>query len=312
MHSLHAWRDGLRRVASAPAVVAIVWIATTLISLPLTFTIRGDIMRSLGNSLDSDAAARGVSIEWMQEFETHAAGVDSTFRPTIVGFAAVLDNVSAYIDNVQRPSAIAAAAGIYVLLWTFLTGGVIDSYANAGRSTQVGEFLRASGRFFFRFVRLEIVTALAYGVLFGVVHRWLFRSIYPRLTDGIAVEQTAFLVRVSLYVLFVLMLAAVNLVFDFAKVRTVIEDRRSMLVALAASGRFIRRHAASAIGVYLLDAIAFAGVLAAYAYIAPPGGGTGPMVWAAFLIGQAYIAGRLAVRLLFFASETALFQRRHD
>jgi len=75
MHSLHAWRDGLRRVASAPAVVAIAWIATTLISLPLTFTIRGDIMRSLGNSLDSDAASRGVNLEWMQEFETHAAGV---------------------------------------------------------------------------------------------------------------------------------------------------------------------------------------------------------------------------------------------
>jgi len=311
MHSLHAWRDGLRRVASAPAVVAIAWIVTTLVSLPLTFAIRGDIMRSLGNSLDADAAARGVSFEWMQEFESHAAGVDSTFRPTIVGFAAVLDNVSAYIDNVQRPSAIAAAAGIYVLLWTFLAGGIIDSYAHARRTTRVGEFFRASGRFFLRLVRLEIVTALAYAILFGVIHRWMFRSIYPRLTDS-AVEQTAFLVRLSLYVLFALMLAAVNLVFDFAKVRTVIEDRRSMLVALAASCRFIRRHAPSAIGVYALDAIAFVAVLAAYAYIAPQGGGMGAMVWAAVLIGQAYIAGRLAVRLLFFASETALFQRRHD
>ncbi|HET9831067.1 MAG TPA: hypothetical protein VFP91_05145, partial [Vicinamibacterales bacterium] len=141
MHAFHAWRDGIRRVASAPAVVAIVWIATTIVSLPLTLTIRGDIVRSLGNGLASEAAARGVSIEWMQEFETHAAGVASTFRPTIVGFAAVLDNMSAYIDNIQRPSAIAAAAGIYILLWTFLTGGVLDSYANAGRTTHVGDFV---------------------------------------------------------------------------------------------------------------------------------------------------------------------------
>ena len=312
MRSLHAWRDGIRRVVSAPAVVAIVWIATTIVSLPLTFTIRGDIMRSLGSSLDSETASRGVSIEWMQEFETHAAGVDSTFRPTIVGFAAVLDNMSAYLDNVVRPSAIAATAGIYVLLWTFLAGGAIDSYANGRGAIRVGEFLRACRRYFFRFLRLAIVTALVYAILFGIIHRWMFRSIYPRLTDGIAVEQTAFFIRVSLYAVFVLMLVAVNLVFDFAKVRTVIEDRRSMLVALAASFRFIRRHAASAIGVYLLDAIVFVGVLAAYAYIAPQGGGIGAMVWAAFLIGQAYIAGRLAVRLLFFASEAALFQRRHD
>ena len=87
---------------------------------------------------------------------------------------------------------------------------------------------------------------------------------------------------------------------------------RSQLVALAASWHFIRLDATAAIGVYLLDAIAFAGIVTVYAYVAPPGGGMGAMVWAAFLIGQAYIVGRLSVRLLFFASEIALFQGRHD
>ena len=68
----------------------------------------------------------------------------------------------------------------------------------------------------------------------------------------------------------------------------------------------------AAIGVYVFDAAAFAVVLAAYAFVAPGGGGIGVMVWAAFLIGQAYIVARLCVRLLFFASETALFQRGYD
>ena len=34
------------------------------------------------------------------------------------------------------------------------------------------------------------------------------------------------------------------------------------------------------------------------------------MMWAAFAIGQAYILARLWVKLLFWASETALFQSR--
>ena len=67
---------------------------------------------------------------------------------------------------------------------------------------------------------------------------------------------------------------------------------------------------AAAVGVYLLDAATFALVLVAYSFVAPGGGGAGAMVWAAILIGQAYIVGRLCVRLLFFASEVALFQRR--
>ena len=75
-------------------------------------------------------------------------------------------------------------------------------------------------------------------------------------------------------------------------------------MALGASWRFIAGHPAGAIGVYLLDALLFAAGLVAYSYLAPPGGGVGIMAWAAFAIGQIYIAGRLAVRLLFFASET--------
>ena len=312
MHSLHAWRDGVRRVASAPAVVALVWIATTLVSVPLTLMIRSDIERSLGRSLAADAAARGMNSEWMQEFGSRATGLASTFRPTIVGFAAVLDNLSAYVDNVQRPTAIAAASGVYVLLWTFLTGGVIERYAGERRATPIALFLRTCGRYFFRFVRLEIAVAVAYAICFGVLHRWMFGSVYPRLIEGVAIERTAFFVRLSLYAVFILLLAAVNLLFDFAKVRIVVEDRRSMLVALVASWRFVRRRCAAAIGVYLLDAITFAIVLIAYSYVAPPGGGTGVAVWAALLIGQAYVVGRLSVRLLFFASEVALFQRRDD
>jgi len=86
----------------------------------------------------------------------------------------------------------------------------------------------------------------------------------------------------------------------------VIEDRRSMVVALLASWRFIRKNPGSAVGVYLLDVMLFAATLGAYALLAPPGGGVGVMAWAAFVIGQAYIAARLCVRLIFWASETAL------
>ncbi len=138
----------------------------------------------------------------------------------------------------------------------------------------------------------------------------MFADLFPRLVRGVALERTAFLVRASFYAVFVLLLAALNLVFDFAKVRTVAENRRSSLVALAASWQFIRRHPSGAVGLYLLDALSFAVVVAVYSLVAPSAGGVGAMAWAAVVIGQAYIAGRLCVRLLFLASETALFERR--
>jgi hypothetical protein len=304
MRAFAAWRDGIRRVASAPGVVVAAWIVTTLVGFPLALAIRADITHSLGSSLAADAAARGMNYEWMEEFGAHATGLASTFKPTIVGFAATLDNLSAFFDNVRRPTAVIAAAGVYLLCWAFLSGGVIERYAT-DRSVRTGAFMSACGRYFFRFFRFAILTVFVY-IIAALVHRWVLGVIYLRAVRGVDAEGTVFLIRVAFYLVFVLLLAAANLVFDIAKIRMVVEDRRSVMVALTASWRFIRQNTSAAIGVYVLDAVTFALVLAAYSFVAPGGGGTGAMVWAAVLIGQAYIVGRLCVRLLFFASEVSL------
>jgi len=305
MNPFDAWWRGVRRVVSAPSLVVGVWALTTLVSLPLTLALRADIEASLGQSLAADPAARGMNYEWMQEFARQSTGLATTLRPDVVGFSAVLDNLSSIVDNVPRPAAVAAASGVYVLLWLFLAGGIISRYAGDEAAPMRG-FFSACRRYFFRFVRLGILTALVYGLLFGALHPLLFTRVYPRLVGGVGVERTAFMIRGGLYLVFVLLLAAANIVFDYAKIRAVVEDRRSMLVALAASWRFIVRHPAGAVGVYLLDAALFLATLVAYAFVAPGGGGIGVMAWAAVVIGQAYIAGRLCVKLLFWASETAM------
>ena len=51
-------------------------------------------------------------------------------------------------------------------------------------------------------------------------------------------------------------------------------------------------------------------VVGLYALIAPGAGRTGVSMWIGFAIGQLYVIGRLWVKLVFWASETALFQSR--
>jgi hypothetical protein len=304
-----AWRDGVRRVAAAPAIVVGVWLATALVSLPLTLSIRAELITHLGSSLAAESAAQGVNYEWMQEFVDQATGLGTTFRPTIIGFGAVLDNLSAFMDAVPRPVIVIGAAGAYILIWLFLAGGIIDRYAR-GRPTRAHGFFSASGGLFFRFLRLALVMAVVYGILFGIVHPWLFDRLYTRLTRNLDVERTAFMIRALLYLVFGLVLAAANVIFDYAKVRIVVEDRRSALAALMAAIHFIRRDAASAVGVYALNVLLFAVVVGIYAVVAPRAGGTGWMMWVGFAIGQLYVVGRLCVKLIFWASETSLFQSR--
>ncbi len=309
MSPLAACRDGIRRVAGAPLILAGVWLMTTLVGLPLAVAVRGEISSHLGSSLASEPAANGVNYEWMQEFADQATGLGATLRPTILGFGAVLDNLSALLDQTARPLLIVGAAGTYILLWLFVAGGIIDRYAR-DRATGVHGFFSASGVFFFRFFRLGLVMLAVYGLLFGYLHPWLFDRVYPRLTREVNLEPTAFFIRAGLYLIFGLALGACNLVFDYAKVRAVVEDRRSALGALTSGLRFVRRNAGAAVTLYLLDMGLFAITLAAYGAVAPGAGGVGWTMWIGFAIAQLYILARLCVKLVFWASETALFQGR--
>ena len=81
-----------------------------------------------------------------------------------------------------------------------------------------------------------------------------------------------------------------------------------MLGAIRAAIGFIQRNTAAAVALYLIDFALFLIVLAVYAVIAPGAGGGGLSIWIGFAVGQLYVVARLWVKLVFWASETALFQ----
>ncbi len=304
-----AWRDGVRRVASAPLILLGVWALTLLVSVPMAAAMRGMLAEHLGASLAADTAASGANYDWMQEFADQAAGLGTTFKPTIIGFGAVADNLSAFIEDTERPIVIVGAASVYIVLWLFVAGGILDRYAR-DRATRTVGFFASAGVFFFRFLRLAAIQWMVYALLFGTLHPWLFDRLYPRLTHEITVERTAFLVRIALYLIFGVLVAACSMIFDYAKVRAVVEDRRSMVSAIAEAIGFIRRHLASATGLFLLNLATFAVVVGLYGMVAPGAGTTGVSMWSAFAAGQLYVIARLWVKLVFWASETALFQER--
>ena len=99
-----------------------------------------------------------------------------------------------------------------------------------------------------------------------------------------------------------------NLVVDYARVRLVVEDRRSAVFSLTAGARFVRRHVGGVVSLYALNTLGFLLWSAVYAALAPGVGGTGWTLWLTALAGQAYVALRLGVKLGFYASQVAYFQ----
>jgi hypothetical protein len=302
-----ALREGVRRVNAAPLVVAGTFLVTLLIALPLAIALGSMIEAHLGASLAADAAAASTNYDWWQEFSSQAVGLATTFVPSIIGAGAVLDNLSNFVDRVPLATTVAGAVAAWLVIWSFVSGGVLDRLARA-RKTRTPGFFAACGTHFWRFLRLGAVAWVVYLAVFEYVHGWIFTSALGALTRETTVERTAFLFRLAGYGLFGVLLVGCNIIFDYARIRIVVEDRRSAIGALAAGARFAARHARGVAGLYALNGLAFLGLVLAYALLAPGAPGAGWSMWVTFAIGQAYILGRHYLKLLFYASETAFFQ----
>jgi hypothetical protein len=302
-----AWLDGWRRVFCAPAIVAGVFVMTLSAAVPFALVLGRAIETHLGRSLAADAAADGVNYDWWQEFLSQASGIGSTFSPAVIGFASTLDHLSRVLDGSGEIFPIAALAAGYLLLWVFLSGGIIDRYARQ-RPTRAYGFFGAAGACFWRLLRLGLIAALIYGLLFAYVHRWLLDDAYGRLTRDLAVERTAFLWRLTCYALFGALLVAVNVTLDYAKIRLVVEDRYSAFGALRAAVAFVLRHADRVMALYAFNTLVFVLLIAVWAMAAPGAGGTGWTMWVACAGTQLYLLARLVLKLQFTASQTSLFQ----
>jgi hypothetical protein len=302
-----SWIGGWRRVARALAMAAGVHALSFLLALPFALVIRDQIAAQLGSSLAAGAVADGVNNDWWSEFTAQATGLGGTFTPSIIGFASTLDTLSRVLDARYPPRALLWLLGGYLALWTFLSGGILDRYARQ-RPTHAHGFFSASGRLFFRLARLTAMAGVAYWVLFTYVHPWLFLDVLRDVTRGLGVERTTFLWRLLFYAAFGIVLLEVNLIFDYARIRLVVEDRRSALGALRASVWFLRRHPLQVTALYALNGLGFVLLLALWSVASPGVYGTGLAMWAAFAAGQLYLFARLAIKLHFLASQTALFQ----
>ena len=299
-----AWLEGWRRVIRAPAVAASVLVLTLLLALPLAVALNGMLVEHLGPSAEAAKAASNWDEGWANEFQQHAQGLGRTFTHEILGFGGTIKILSDLVDRQPLNPTLAGGVAAYLVVWIFLSGGIIDRYARA-RPLRTAAFFAACGVYFVRFLRLAVVQIAVYWALFGWLYPWLFGRVYAHFVRNMTMESHALAVRVSFYVVFWLIVVTFSVIFDYAKVRAVVEDRRSMISAIGSGVRFVRRRVFRTFGLYGLNSLVFLLILRLW-YEAAPAAWRSP--WQAFLITQIYLLCRVWAKLAFLSSEVVFFQ----
>lgn len=180
----------------------------------------------------------------------------------------------------------ARAVLVWLLFWSIAYGGVVDRLAR-NRPTRAHGFFAACGVHAMPLARLSIITIAVEAALAAFAVSWTA-------TPG---GRTA--------LAFVLL--AGGAVLGFARIRLVVEDRRSAIGALLASLRFLRRNPS---GVLLLVVFGLAAYGLNDLYAATVASGLFTEDWQYRVSSEAFLAVQLWVKLVGYSAAIALFQSR--
>lgn len=289
---MRALIGGLGDVLRAPAMILIALAAMVLVSVPFAIVLGTELRASLAQQPVVAQGGAEIDADWWQDFVEHAEGIAATFTPMILGTAAPLDNAGALLDGTARPLVLFIPISAAAIAWAFVWGAALDRFANAG---QGAEWWRGGMRTLLPFTIISLVAGAIVLALYYTAHPALAALLGSRGPGG----------RLAQYALFGLLLAVISVIADYARVRLALSPHLGVIQALRDSWMFVVTHPAHTFGLYFATALLFVLVLAAYLAIETSGLGAG---WRSIAAGQAFIAGRVIVRLTFGAAELRLYR----
>jgi hypothetical protein len=264
------------------------WAINILFAIPLAAPFFFLAHGQLSHSLSAGSVLKKLDVNWLTDFSSRFLDAAPAFAGLVV-----------------------LAVCIYLLLAVFLNGGIIGALNRPEAGTTLAEFFHDGGLYFWRLLRLFLLSIPAYllflGACFPVV-RALLEAVNRRATT----EWLAIAAANARLLSLVLLLGLVAMFFDYVKIGLVTGNRSKVLAEAWRTLKFLKRRFFRAWGLYLLAGLAFVVLTLLYlevARILPKG--TPMLVLLAFLWQQSYVLGRQFSKVLFFATEIE-FTRQHN
>ncbi|MBZ5536819.1 MAG: hypothetical protein LAO31_12770 [Acidobacteriia bacterium] len=263
----------------------LLWLMNALLAAVAALPVFGVLNAELKNSLMAASLADRFSLDFAGEF---------AFK---------------YWDSLPSALILIAALGmVYVVLTLLTTGGTLAVFSCTERRFTAPVFFKGCGTYFWRFFRLLIVAAIFYGI-FVVALNGVLSSLVNKLTRPWTQQRLVLLVSWTRLLVVAFVFIVVNMVFDYAKVRLVIDEGRSAVMAALRSIKFVFRNFKKTLAVFvfcMLLGLLFIVIYNPLEHVLPQH--TRRWIIVVFVLQQLFILARTYVRLTFFSSEVLLYE----
>jgi hypothetical protein len=238
------------------------------------------MMDHMSHSFSGEHTLQKLDIFWLADFIYRFMNV----APAVVGTALL-------------------AVVLYLLLFIFLNGGIIGCLNRPEAKTTLTDFFHDCGLYFWRFLRLFLLSIPVY-LLFMGIFMPLLRAILEIFSRRAATEWPVLIVRNLRLLVLILLLTIVAMFFDYIKIGLVTGSRKKVLKETWLTLKFLGKRFFKAWGLYLLAGLVFVALTLFYLEIARLLPRNRPLlVLLVFLWQQIYVLCRQWSKVLFFASE---------
>jgi hypothetical protein len=263
------------------------WAVNFLFALLITAPAAFLLINHAGHSLGAKSILKKLDVHWLTDLSSRFLDT----APAVTGL-------------------LIAAACLYLLLAVFLNGAIIGCLNRHGARTTLADFFHDGGLFFWRFLRLFLLSIPTYLLVLGACFP-LLRVLLAAVNRRAATEWPVLVAGNARILFLLLLLGLVSMFFDYVKIGLATSGRRSVLKEAWLTLKFLKRRFFRAWGLTLLAGLAFVLLTLFYLEIARLLPKDRPLlVLIFFLWQQLYILGRQLSKVLFFATEIEFFRQQ--
>jgi len=234
---------GFMATGRVSKMVLFLFVVNLLFSLLLAIPMYNSLKDSFGRSEAGSRMAKGFDYVWWEEFRDEAKGLETTFSPSVIGKGAILTNLENLIQMrfYSLPPILLVFGLFYIILHTFLAGGILSIFNQDAPRFTMKEFIQGAGSHFLRFFGLMLFSWL-FIIAIGVFLQEGFISIISEISSNSLSEVIPFYLRLGFSVLTFILLLFIQMVFDYARIKVVLEESRNIIKSTLEALAFIFKY----------------------------------------------------------------------
>lgn len=282
MRPAEVFRKGSRLVGSNLKFVFLFWFANASVAFVMSISLYYMLIDHLEFSLMSERISEGFQHIWLIQF---------------------LNN---YKNNLgEIPFTIYGFVGIYALLQTFFSGGLLSVF-NKPKKNHMVDFFYGGVQLWWRFTKIVIIALAFYAAAFLIND--LIGYLLALAFKNTELELVDFILRSLRYLLLIFFILIISIMTDYIKTAVCIKESGSIFSEIKSVIILVKNNFSKIAGIFLI--ISVAGLSAGVVYNVI---GTfiphtpSYFLILAFILQQLLIIFRILIRMLFYSTEVILF-----